>query len=244
MLYEISNEDTGGEAAKDWQYEMIRLIREVESEQKRARHPVGISAIGVKDVGWRNDWLSSSTADFIFPAHMPNEDFKEALPIATGHQVIMLDTDHIWGVGGNHDWVWKAFTRGYNVIYMDPFEIDGFPEGTVVDLTVRKAMGDTRFYADKVELAAMQPSLNATSTGYCLFTPDETYLVFNPDGEEIAIYNLPAGEYVYEWFNGQRETQETFKITHFKAGDFIAPTASESPSKVFYLKKAGKSQAH
>jgi hypothetical protein len=32
----------------------------------------------------------------------------------------LLDTDHDFGVGGDQKWVWKAFLRGHNVLFMDP----------------------------------------------------------------------------------------------------------------------------
>jgi acyl-CoA hydrolase len=32
---------------------------------------------------------------------------------------MLLDTDHIRGVGGDWDFVWESFVLGYNSIYMD-----------------------------------------------------------------------------------------------------------------------------
>lgn len=37
-------------------------------------------------------------------------------------KVILVDTDHLWGVGGSPAWVWKSFLRGHNPIFMDPYD--------------------------------------------------------------------------------------------------------------------------
>ena len=40
----------------------------------------------------------------------------------SGKKVTILDTDHLWGCGGNYQWVWKSFLQGYNTIFMDPWQ--------------------------------------------------------------------------------------------------------------------------
>ena len=42
-------------------------------------------------------------------------------PAADGRKVILTDTDHLWGIGGDVAWVWKSFLRGLNPIFMDPY---------------------------------------------------------------------------------------------------------------------------
>jgi hypothetical protein len=74
------------------------------------------------------DDLLRSTADWISPSGNGGEDYQGNPPAADGSKVIIVDTDHLWGVGGDRTWVWKTFARGLNPIYMDPFEIqDGTP---------------------------------------------------------------------------------------------------------------------
>ena len=50
------------------------------------------------------------------------EDYKEDPPAADGRKVMLPDTDHLWGHGGNPGWVWKCFARGHNPIFMDPWQ--------------------------------------------------------------------------------------------------------------------------
>lgn len=41
---------------------------------------------------------------------------------ANGHKVILSDTDHLWGIAGSREWVWKSFLRGLNPLFMDPYQ--------------------------------------------------------------------------------------------------------------------------
>jgi hypothetical protein len=64
---------------------------------------------GVDDL----DRLVKSPADWISP-NPDHFDYKNDPPASDGAKVIILDTDHLWGVGGNVPWVWKSFLRGQN----------------------------------------------------------------------------------------------------------------------------------
>ena len=59
---------------------------------------------------------------------------------ADGSKVSILDTDHIWGVGGTNTWVWRAFTRGHNPIYMDCYP-------SCADATALLGLTQVRSYA-------------------------------------------------------------------------------------------------
>ena len=36
-------------------------------------------------------------------------------------QIIVNDTDHVYGIGGDRIWAWKSFMRGLHPIFMDPY---------------------------------------------------------------------------------------------------------------------------
>jgi hypothetical protein len=114
VIYEIANESDF--STTEWQYHMIRFIKSYESKKPK-QHLVGMTSIGygVDDL----DRLLKSPADWISP-NPDHFDYKNDPPASDGAKVIILDTDHRWGVGGGVQWVWKSFLRGHNPIWMDP----------------------------------------------------------------------------------------------------------------------------
>ena len=95
--------------------------------------------------GGSNQVLLKSPADWISPN--PDGGYRDKPPAADGKKVIITDTDHLWGVGGNRAWVWKSFLRGLNPIFMDPYlgEVLGKPLDAKWD-PIRKNMA----YAAKI----------------------------------------------------------------------------------------------
>jgi hypothetical protein len=80
------------------------------------------------------------------------------------------------------------------------------PEGASPDPywdAIRKAMGDTRAYATRMNLAAMTPHEDLASTGFCLADPGSEYLVFQPDDRSDFTINLTGapGKFSAEWFD-------------------------------------------
>ena len=74
--------------------------------------------------------------------------------------MIISDTDHLFGLGGDRFWVWKTFTRGLNPIFMDGYDYGWvYPDsGNTQDATwedVRRNLGYTADYAARVDLATM-----------------------------------------------------------------------------------------
>jgi hypothetical protein len=61
-------------------------------------------------------------------------------------------------------------------------------------------MGHTRAYADRMNLGAMSPRGDLTSTGYGLANPGVEYLFYQPNSGPFVV-TLAAGTYTYEWFN-------------------------------------------
>ena len=196
VLYEISNEESNM-LSKDWSYHLINFIKKYESG-KAKQHPVGMTAIS-EAYKPHNEWLTDGPADWISP-YCLNGGTPEAwdLPVADGKKVVLLDTDHIWGIGGNDVWVWKAFMRGHNPLYMDPYGSAGF---VAADETARRAMGQTLNYASLINLGAMLPRTDISSTKYALVNQGKEYLVYQPVAGASFTINLNSGSYTCEWLN-------------------------------------------
>jgi len=199
VLYEITNESAI--FSKDWQYHMIRYIKHYEATKPK-QHPVGITAFDSGREG-SMEALFGSPADWISPQNDGvSGDYMSDPPAADGRKVIVSDTDHLWGVGGDRIWVWKSFTRGLNPIYMDPMSKPDWVRSSEAEMEgARKAMGDTRRYAERMHLSAMTPQSELASTRYCLTNPGREYLVYHPKGGEGFSVELKTGTYYYEWFD-------------------------------------------
>jgi hypothetical protein len=219
VLYEISNES--GFETTEWQYHMIRYIKEYE-RRKPKQHPVGMTSIGygVDDA----DRLFHSPADWISP-NPDRDDYKTDPPAATGAKVILIDTDHLWGVGGDRAWVWKSFTRGLNPIWMDPYQASAWEPLPANAEEVRRNLGDARRYALRIDLAKMTPQNHLASTGYCLANPGKEYLVYLPAGGEVTVdLSAASGTIAAEWMNpAQGATTAGGTATGSAARVFKAP---------------------
>jgi hypothetical protein len=177
VLYEVINE--GGE--KNWDWWVVERIREYE-RGKPKQHPIGITGHGAEKVAS----MLASPADWISPGR--NDGYGENPPAWNEKKVSLHDTDHIWGVGGNPAWAWKSFLRGHNPIFMDPYDHSILGRGSPDDwIPLRKSLGVTRRLAQRVNLAAMTPHEELASTKYCLAQPGTAYIVFLPDGGEVAL---------------------------------------------------------
>ncbi len=192
VLFEVINE--GGE--KEWNWWVVKTIQDYE-RTKPKRHPVGLTGHG----GERTDSMLASPADWISPGGQ--DGYRDPAPAWDGTKVSLLDTDHIWGVGGNHGWVWRSFLRGHNPIFMDPY--DGSVLGNRFDPKfelLRRNLGYTLRYARRVNLAAMTPRSELASTGFCLADPGKEYLVYLPDGGGATVdLGSASGPIAVEWFN-------------------------------------------
>ncbi len=199
VLYEITNETAI--FSRDWQYHMVRYIKDYEATKPK-QHPVGMTAF---DSGREGSMaaLFGSPADWISPQNDGvSGDYQNDPPAADGRKVIISDTDHLWGVGGDRVWVWKSFVRGHHPIYMDPLgKPDWVRAGEAEMQGARQAMGDTRRFAERVNLVAMTPCNGLSSTRCCLAAPGKEYLVYQPKAGGAFTIELSAGKYRYEWFD-------------------------------------------
>jgi PA14 domain/Family of unknown function (DUF6298) len=209
VLYEISNESNADSTS--WQYAMIDFIKSYESG-KSQQHPVGMT---FQAFGGNNDALFRSPADWVSPNQSAPSpyNYMSNPPPANGDKVVLLDTDHLWGEGGDNIWIWKAFARGHNPIFMDG-GIVTFPASNDWHNSARDAMGDTLRYAQKVDLRSMTPhQWDIASTGFVLANPGSEYLVLQPGSGAFNV-TLGAGTYDAEWFNvGARKTVSANQVS-------------------------------
>jgi hypothetical protein len=190
ILYEISNENHP--ESTQWQYAMIRHIRQCEKD-KPVQHPIGMT---FQFKGGANQALFDSPADWVSPNSQGG--YRDNPPANDGQKVILTDTDHLWGIGGNRAWVWKSFTRGLNPIFMDPY--DGIVLGKKFDPSfepVRRSMGYALRFAKRLDLNKCKP----LGTGYCLANPGRQYLVYQPAARQPVKLKLRPREYRFEWFD-------------------------------------------
>jgi hypothetical protein len=229
VLYETCNEP--GPHATDWQYKVINYIKEVES-RKEKQHPVGMT-YPTYALGTTNDVLYHSPADWVSPGRgNTQENYLNEPSSAYRGKVIVNDTDHLCGhTCGDTLWVWKSFCRGLNVLMME----DMSPSPTWQD-SARIAMGQTRRYAERIDLARMVPVDKLSETGYCLADLGREYLVFQPgnNGEFAVNLSDAPGTFAVEWFNLNRGATMMGKA--IKGGGVRTfPTPFGGPA-VLYLK--------
>jgi hypothetical protein len=203
VLYEIANET--GSYGISWQYHIIDVLKQYEAT-KPAQHPVGMTACCGDAV------LLASSADWISPV---GKFFA-----SDGSKVVLNDTDHSYGwaslkadgPAAHRDWAWKTLMLGASPLFMDPYleEWSGRndPDGANVDPyweVMRNALGDTRSYAERIDLRHAVPSASLCSTSYCLANPGVEYLVFQPLSGSFNVSTI-AGTYDFEWFDPAART--------------------------------------
>ena len=198
ILYEVSNESPGDNPAtpemdgsKDWQYHIIRYIKSYEAGKPK-QHPVGMTW---EWLNGNNQFLYDSPADWVsLGGGVDLETYEPPVTSDTpDSKVILADTDHLCGICGNGQWVWKSFTRGENPIFMDIYDNltsgRGMPFENPDTDEVRRNLTYTRSYASRVNLTLMTPAPELCSTNYCLASAaadEPEYLVYLPSGQRVA----------------------------------------------------------
>ena len=253
VLYEIANES--GNYSTDWQYHLIDLIHEQERDMPK-QHPVGMTFQYARD-GRRgtNQALFDSPADWISPS--PDGGYRDDPPAADGSKVIITDTDHLWGIGGNQAWVWTSVCRGLYPIFMDPCSppIEAETPATTQSVwtdhltglsrldpkwdPVRLSMGYARRLVERMDLARAVPHDELASSGYCLAQPGVEYLIYLPEGGEVTVdLSAGAGSFAGEWFNpSSGESADAVTVTGGGEQTLTAPFAGDA---VLYLHRGGE----
>ena len=116
-------------------------------------------------------------------------------------------------------------------------QASGVPSFASMEQT-RYAMGDTRRYAERMNLVAMAPRGDLTSTGFALANEGSEYLVLQPnESSETFGVELGAGTYSVEWYSvSSRETKAgaDVKVDDDAKVRFTAPFTKPGPT-VLYL---------
>jgi hypothetical protein len=247
-----------------WQYWVIDRVKRYEGEMGYATHPIGMTMqfpvadqtkVNVPMFDSDADWISPGYDDAIFAdgGHpmapgSPQSRWLEDPPAADGRKVVISDTDHFAPGRGDALWAWKSFLRGHHPILMDFGIIGGVnppdPSAGPMPYTAfepaRLAMGDTRRFAERMQLIRMEPRGDLSSTGYALANPGEEYLVLQPtEAAEPFSVTLDPGTYAVTWFSVEaRETVESGESTveDSTAVSFNAPFEAGGPAAL-YLKK-------
>lgn len=252
----------------EWQYWVIDVVKRHERERGYDRHPMGMTMqFPVPDQTRVNHPLYASEAEWISPGYddeiftggrhpmapdSPPSRWYADPPANDGRKIVITDTDHYAPGKGDALWAWKSFLRGHHPILMDfgiimgvhppesPADSSGGP--TYADFeAARYAMGDTLRYAEKMNLIAMEPQVDLSSTGFALANPGEEYLILQPgEAADPFTAKLEPGTYTVEWFSvNRRETKTDGQVTFDHAGTpkFMSPFEESGPS-VLYLKPA------
>jgi hypothetical protein len=202
VFYEIANELY----APDWQYRMIGFIKDYE-RSKPKQHLVLMSPGGRTRTGqWQQmppEVLQTSPADcFAAAGNWNSAAYRRKDPPANrSDKPVIVDMDHVWP--GSHDigFVWSAFTRGYHFnLYDHPFEK---PDTEGPDWErIRRNLGQTVVYAQRMDLAHAAPRDDFASTGFCLAKPGEQYVIYQPGNQSFTVSELETGEvYHFEWYD-------------------------------------------
>ena len=198
VLFEISNETANTDEAWAWQNHMLGVVKRHDA-LRGFRHPVGMTA-----AAWMDDRagidarLARSAADWTSPG---GQNYEDDPPAATGAKVSVLDTDHIWGIGGQSvDWVWRAFTRGHNILSMDSlrtpdlagrsvrYDADTTREQIAAEDAAREGIRQTRMVAEMLDLRGVRSRGDLSSTGYALADPaDGDCVVYAPKGGAFTL---------------------------------------------------------
>jgi hypothetical protein len=224
-----------------WQYWVIDLAKDYERSMGYHEHPIGMTFLyPVADQSKANEPLWNSPADWISPGFddgaVPG-DSRWLLdpPVNDARKVVLSDTDHYSPFSSTALWAWKSFLRGHNPILYDLGIIGGAaPEDPTSGTPsfeslepARYAMGETRRFAEVLDLASLEPRGDLTSTGYALAHPGHEYLTLKPDdGEAELTVMLFPGSYAVRWHDvSSRRTIDTDSVT----ADDTAPVTFRSP---------------
>jgi hypothetical protein len=153
--------------------------------------------------------------------------------MADGAQVILSDTDHLWGIGGSAEWVWITFLRGLHPIFMDPYSTDFYPSELTQWNPLRAAMGQARGFAARLDLARSEPRSELASSGFCLAVLGEQYVVYTPGGEVTLDLGDVSGTLRVEWL--EVSTGNTEEGSPVEGGSTVTLTPPTSGAAVAFL---------
>jgi hypothetical protein len=238
----------------EWQYWVIDVVKQHERRMSYDEHPIGMTMqYPVPEQRRVNQPLYDSAAEWISPGF--DEDPFDPGAFATGRwfvnppandgtKIVIADTDHYAPGFGDALWAWKSFLRGHHPILMDFGIIDvvhpldpslGVPPPEAFE-PARLAMGDTRRFAERINLVAMEPRGDLSSTGYALAEPGAEYLVLEPgETSDPFTVTLAAGTYAVEWFSVDARETTTAEPVDAASESTVAFKAPFDGPAVLYL---------
>ena len=213
FIWEICNESATDSQSLAWQTALINFIHSWEAANGGVRHLVCFSspADANSNAGALNSYMQSSPADLYTPSGAGGIYQTGNIPTAPGGKPCVLDTDHIYGMGGDQAWVWQGFMAGYpGGLYMDDLHGTGIagcliPGGVGLDSTeasARIGLAQTGYIASLVDTTGMVPS--SIASGYsCLANPSTGMaIVYAPGGGDpvldLSSYGSQLG---YRWYD-------------------------------------------
>jgi hypothetical protein len=195
VLWEVANEVRLTPDSVAWTRHMVRLLRRLQAGMPHPR-PIGATAPYPEQLpaAAMRAFTAESGADWVSP-HGWYDGWQDDPPEAGGRQVVLLDSDHTFGIGGDAVWVWKGFARGHNLLVMDSLagrpdlagRMTPHPEHAEVEESARRGLHGTRDAAVRLDLARAVPAGALCSTGYCLARPGRQYLAFAPEGGRLTL---------------------------------------------------------
>lgn len=189
IIYEVANETQHDTATLNWQAAMADYIASYESLLAK-QHPVWLTAT-ISESG-PNTWLTGANSNVkAISLHDIAGNYTDNMPVADGGKISLLDTDHIFGEGGDYLWMWKAFMRGHNPLWMDGIDNAFSTSGTA--LRAKLQCGAIRRMSTKINLDTVVPD----GTAYMLSGAGE-WLILSPTGASLSVAITP-GVYAYEW---------------------------------------------
>ena len=193
--------------------------------------------------------MLASPADWISPGDQ--DGYRDPAPVWDGRKVSLLDTDHIWGVGGNHGWVWRSFLRGHNPIFMDPYDgsilgerrAEGVPPlrreailaspGQATTRTATEVQGqDALATEDKAKMASPQFELLRRNMGYALrYARKVNLAAMTPQGELASTgfcLAEPGKEYLVYLPEGGEVTVDLAAVSGLIAVEWFNPRSGDA----------------
>lgn len=233
VLWEISNED--GTYSRQWQWDFIDYIHGYESTGGRKVHPVGMT--------WIYPGGSNSTDLYASPADWVSPGANDSTPLgnlptwpeagASG-KVGIGDTDHWGGIVYDDKFPFKAFTRGYNPLWMDKYDGSLYGGDIRSDATsekIRYQMGYVRNYAARMDLRYSTPQGSLASTGYAIArtTGLAKILAYQPTSGAFTVdLTGITGTWAIEWLRtGTGATQSGGTVAGGAVRTLTPPWASE-----------------
>jgi collagenase-like protein with putative collagen-binding domain len=209
--------------SKWWNGHMIAVIRAYEAA-KPLQHPIGYAATEEATAASDANILNSD-ADWI----APGARISPTRSCGSGHpscKVNINDSDHsyfgMWNDSPqvNRNYFWINFTQGDQTLFMDPYvvyyprEKRNLCPSPVNGISsrpdarwdqVRDTMGYIRDYAERMNLAAMTPQGNLSSTGHALANTNPAnaeFLVYAPSGGSFGVdLSSSSDQLAVEWMN-------------------------------------------